>query len=303
MGRARYSNWQRQEWAAAHSRNLRNSRLKPLLKKLTLPGLASFVFCASFLAAQLPLEPVRDSGQSITGGYEGWYPNPDGSFSFLVGYFNRNQKETLEIPIGPNNRIEPGGPDQGQPTHFLPRRQWGVFTITVPKDFGDKKQTWTLVANGQTTSIPISLNPLWVIEPFKDAGIGNTPPILRFESEGIAYQGPPRGIARTFSTKLSERLDLTTWLMDDGLRPPEARPNNNPPATVTWSKFRGPGTVTFADAKPKVDVADGRASTWATFSVPGEYILRAQVNDASGDGGGGFQCCWTNVHVKVSVGP
>ena len=33
----------------------------------------------------------------------------------------------------------------------------------------------------------------------------------------------------------------------------------------------------------------------------GEYILRAQVNDRSGDGGGGFQCCWTNAHVKVSV--
>ena len=264
--------------------------------------MVSFIFCASFLAAQLPLEPVRDSGQSITGGYEGWYQNPDGSFSFLVGYFNRNQKETLEIPIGPNNRIEPGGPDQGQPTHFLPRRQWGVFTITVPKDFGDKKLTWTLVANGQTTSVPMSLNPLWVIEPFKDAGIGNTPPLLRFEPEGIAYQGPPRGIARTFSTKLSEELTLTAWLTDDGLRPPEARPNNNPPATITWSKFRGPGTVTFADAKPKMD-ADGKVSTSATFGVPGEYILRAQVNDASGDGGGGFQCCWTNVHVKVSVSP
>src|SRR5216117_2703897 len=60
-------------------------------------------------------------------------------------------RKTLDIPAGPNNRIEPGGPDQGQPTHFLPRRQWGVFTITVPKDFGDKKLTWTLVANGQTT--------------------------------------------------------------------------------------------------------------------------------------------------------
>jgi hypothetical protein len=37
--------------------------------------------------------------------------------------------------------------------------------------------------------------------------------------------------------------------------------------------------------------------------MPGEYILRGQSNDASGDGGGGFQCCWTNVHVKVTVTP
>jgi DNA-binding beta-propeller fold protein YncE len=50
-----------------------------------------------------------------------------------------------------------------------------------------------------------------------------------------------------------------------------------------------------------VDPADGKASTTATFSVPGEYILRLQANDSSGDGGGGFQCCWTNVLVAVSV--
>ena len=61
------------------------------------------------------------------------------------------------MPVGPNNRIEPGGPDQGQPTHFLPGGKWGVFTITVPKDFGDKKLTWTLVANGKPTVIPMSL--------------------------------------------------------------------------------------------------------------------------------------------------
>src|SRR5438128_5780360 len=130
---------------------------------------------------QLPMEPPHATGQSVTGAFEGWFANQDGSFSILLGYYNRNTKQELEIPIGPNNRIEPGGPDQGQPTHFLTGRQWGVFTVTVPKDFGNKKLTWTLVANGQTTSIPISLNPLWVIEPFKDAGIGNTPPIVRFE--------------------------------------------------------------------------------------------------------------------------
>src|SRR5262245_46156961 len=121
-------------------------------------------------------DPQKETGQSVTGAYEGWYPNPDGTSTLLVGYYNRNTKEVLDIPVGPNNRIEPGGPDQGQPTHFLPRRQWGVFTITVPKDFGDKRLTWTVVSNGQTTSIPLNLNPLWVVEPFKDAS-GNAPPV------------------------------------------------------------------------------------------------------------------------------
>ena len=258
---------------------------------------------AGFGRTQLPLEPPKDSGQSITGVFEGWYSNPDGSFTLLVGYFNRNQKEILDIPIGPNNRIEPGGPDQGQPTHFLPRRQWGVFTITVPKDFGDKKVVWTLVANGQTTSIPMNLNPLWFVEPLNAAGIGNTPPVVKFEPEGTGFQGPPRGISASFTTKVSAPLALTAWVTDDGRLPPEGRFRPGPSVTMFWSQFRGPGAVTFTEVRPSVAPANGKATTTATFSAPGEYILRAQANDTSGDGGGGFQCCWTNAHVKVTVTP
>src|ERR1041385_8293192 len=61
---------------------------------------------------QLPFEPPHDSGQSITGAFEGWFPNSDGSFSILLGYYNRNLKQEVDIPAGPDNRIEPGGPDQ-----------------------------------------------------------------------------------------------------------------------------------------------------------------------------------------------
>jgi hypothetical protein len=252
--------------------------------------------------AQLPMEPILDSGASITGAFEGWYKNNDGSYSILVGYLNRNQKQILDIPIGPDNHIDPGGPDQGQPTHFLPRRQWGVFTVTVPKDFGTKRLTWTITANGQTTSVPLHLDPLWVVEPFEDAGVGNTPPVVRFQQGGMAFTGPPRGFAATFNTKVNEALPLTAWVTDDGKQPPESRPRSGPPATIVWSKFRGPGDVTFDDPRPKLP-DDGKTSITAKFAAAGEYVLRLQVNDASGDGGGGFQCCWTNVHVKVTVLP
>jgi hypothetical protein len=251
-------------------------------------------------SGQLPLEPVRETGQSVTGAYEGWYQNPDGAYSLLVGYFNRNQKEALDIPVGPNNRIEPGGPDRGQPTHFLPRRQWGVFVITVPKDFGKSSLTWTIVANGQTTVIPMDLDPLWVVAPFKDIALGNTPPGVRFDAEGETHQGPPKGISRSYNTDLSHPLALPAWVSDDGVRAPEARTRSLIPA-VAWSKYRGPGDVVFDKAQPTVDEKTGSTTTRATFKTPGEYILRVQVNDATGDGGGGFQCCWTNAHVKVTV--
>ncbi len=94
---------------------------------------------------QLPgVEPLHESGQDVTPAFEGWFKNPDGSFELLFGYNNRNLKQELDIPIGPNNKVEPAVPMPGQPTHFMPRRGWGVFTVKVPKDFGTKKVTWTL---------------------------------------------------------------------------------------------------------------------------------------------------------------
>lgn len=261
---------------------------------------------------QLPIEPSHESGQSITGAFEGWFANPDGTYCILLGYYNRNTKRELDIPAGPNNRIEPGGPDQGQPTHFMTGRQWGVFTVTVPKDFGNKKLTWTLIANGQTTVIPMSLNPLWEVSPFVEAS-GNTPPFISFEEGKLGVQGP-RGSTATFTTTVASPLALSVWVSDDAKTPRSATQGLRfAPVTVGWSKFRGPGSVTFAESKPKVEkvetkltpapVFTGKASTTATFGEPGEYLLRLVANDASGDGGRGFQCCWSNAYAKVSVKP
>jgi hypothetical protein len=260
-------------------------------------------------AQQLPFEPAHDSGQSITGAFEGWFANADGSFRILVGYYNRNLKQEMDIPAGPNNRIEPGGPDRGQPTHFLPGRQWGVFTISVPKDFGEKQLTWTLVANGQTTTIPLNVKPLWELSPFVDAN-GNTPPFIGFAEAGPFVQGPA-GQSISLSATMTEPLALAVWVADDAHRAGAGLTPRTPPVTVTWSKFRGPGAVTFAKERPVVDKAEfqappstkfsGKASTTATFSQPGEYVLRVAANDWSGEGGNGFQCCWSNAQVKVSV--
>lgn len=258
---------------------------------------------------QLLVQPPHDAGQSVTGAYEGWFPNPDGTFSLLFGYLNRNYKEELDIPIGPENRIEPGGPDQGQPTHFLTRRQWGVFTVTVPKDFGTKKLTWTLTANGMTTVVPASMDPLWEINPFKDA-TNNTPPFIGFASAGPFVQGP-RGQSTSLSGTVANPLPLTVWVADDANVIPGATAPKAPAVGVSFSKFRGPGSVTFSNDKPTAEPADfkapeyakftGRATTSATFSEKGDYILRVQANDWSGEGGRGFQCCWSNAQIKISV--
>src|SRR5712672_3016510 len=121
-------------------------RIRAVSGLLVIAALGSGVFVRAGqqgvgqLPSPLPLSNViRERGSSVTPAYEGWYRDRDGSVRFLVGYFNRNTKQEFDIPAGPDNRIEPGDPDQGQPTHFDAGRQWGVFTLKVPKDFGTKK--------------------------------------------------------------------------------------------------------------------------------------------------------------------
>ena len=141
-------------------------------------------------AQQIPYEPAKQFGSGITGAFEGWYANPDGSHTFLVGYLNRNRAQEVAVPIGPNNRIEPGGPDQGQPAHFLPARQVGMFTVTVPKEFTvQQRLTWSITVNGQTNSIPLRLHPDYNISPFKDSAVGNTPPVLRLFDANLGRSG------------------------------------------------------------------------------------------------------------------
>jgi mannose-6-phosphate isomerase-like protein (cupin superfamily) len=256
------------------------------------------------LHAQVPgslpgVEPLHDSGMDVTPALEGWYKNPDGSYNITIGYHNRNQKQELDIPIGPNNKIEPGGPDQGQPTHFLPRRGWGVFTVTLPKDFGTKKITWTLTINGRTNTIPFGLDPRWEIDALKEGSVGNTPPVISFAENGPKGQGPRPVVATTTADTITP-LTLDVWATDDG-KSKSRNPPPGPPVRLTWSKYRGAGTVTFANAKPEINADTHRSTTTAKFSEPGEYWLRVVANDSSGEGGGGFQCCWTNGIVKVTV--
>jgi hypothetical protein len=275
----------------------------------------------------LPLsQTIRERGSSVTGAFEGWFYGKDGATYALVGYFNRNTKQEFDILPGPNNRIEPGGPDLGQPTHFSPGRQWGVFTVKLPKDLGTKKLSWTVVANGFTNTITLHTQADYVVEPYEDAANKNTPPAIKFDQNGPEFTGPPIAIAATYTATAGTPLALSTWLRDEGPKINVPEPSSRgrgrgaagrggrggagipaefqppPPLAISWSKFRGPGDVAFDNPKPSIDKEHGNKSTVnATFSAPGDYILRVQANDSTGEGGGGFQCCWTNAHVAVSV--
>lgn len=268
-------------------------------------------FIAASAAAQAPQaappQPSRDSGQTVTPAFEGWYKNADGTFSISFGYYNRNTAEVVDIPIGPNNNVSPGAADQGQPTRLHPRRHWGVFAVKVPANFGDKKVTWTLTLRGKTFAIAGSLRAQWEIDALKgEVGSFNTPPELRFDSAGPAGLGPAGIMGPPLTARVGQPLTLTVFATDDGAaeRSIASEGRANSPVALMWFVHQGAGVVTFAAANPSAAPPAGLATTTVTFAQAGTYMLRVRVNDASGvDNAGHQQCCWTNGYVKVTVTP
>src|SRR5271154_6859463 len=91
-----------------------------------------------------------NSGQDVVPSFDGWMRNPDGTFTMVFGYMNRNYQEEPVIAAGLDNKLEPGPADQGQPTYFLPRRHAWVFQVNVPADWGQKELVWSITAHGRT---------------------------------------------------------------------------------------------------------------------------------------------------------
>jgi hypothetical protein len=239
----------------------------------------------------------RATGAAVAPVFEGWEPNPDGTFNLYFGYQNRNWQEELDIPVGPANSFSPGPADRGQPTHFLVNRQKLIFAIVVPGDFGNQTLVWTIVSHGTTETVPGKLSPILQIDTRKDEN--NVAPIVNVGPEqAVSFPGPATLTA-----------SMTSGRTETASGPPAARGGRGRPSrlTVRWTKYRGPGTVTFAETAPPVK--DGRAVTTATFSEPGMYVLHALADEGSrGDAaqsGGipGFLCCWTNAQLTIVVKP
>ena len=249
--------------------------------------------CAAGAGAQTQF----DRGQNVQPVFEGWEENADGSFNLVFGYLNRNYEERPHIPVGPNNQFSPGEPDRGQPTHFYPRRQSFVFKVRVPVDFGDQDLVWTLTRVGRTDTATGSLWPVWEIDEnvvAHNRGLGtpeyvdNTAPRIEVVDES------------ELTVTMPETATLKVVVSDEGSgifapRRRRRRGSNRRPGpntqnvvdprraveagglAVTWLQHRGPGVVTFTPMSPPIEA--GAATTVASFSAPGTYVLRAVADD------------------------
>ncbi len=257
---------------------------------------------APSLGAQqdLPLAPVPPGGLHVSPWFEGWYRNDDGSFTLSFGFYNRNSEEIMEIPVGPDNRIEPAELNGPQPTSFTPGRERGVFALTVPADFADRDVVWTLTNRGGSHSVPGRVKSGAYELSHTPQAEGSVPPAVRHMEGGPPGRGPGGIMAgQTIQTRVGEPVTLRLYVDDLAAERPPV------PLTTTWSKFAGPaaGSVTF---EPRVQrgIADGVATTAVKFSVPGDYIVRGRVdNHAQRDSAPGEQCCWTNGYIRVTVAP
>jgi hypothetical protein len=253
----------------------------------------------------LPLTPLPPSGDIVAPVFDGWYQNPDGTFTFSFGYFNRNTEEIVEIPIGPNNFIEPAEFNGIQPTHFPPvnyggfsgRRERGTFAVTVPADFGERDVVWTLTHRGKTYSVPgRSTYGAYQLSHTPQAA-GTLPPLVKVDpnAEPIFGRGPEA--STNLTVRAGQPVTLWVWGEDRGER--ESRFQVN----ATWIKHQGPGDIAFEPVTARTPEAPGgELTTSAVFSAPGEYVVRVRVdNFTTSDSSFADQCCWSNGFYRVTV--
>ena len=255
---------------------------------------------------QFNIQLLRPSGGPVIPIFEGWFQHPDGSYELSFGYFNVNTEEVLDIPLGPDNFIEPGQYDGAQPTHFLPvpdgdRRHWGVFTVRVPADFGARDVVWTLRIDGRTFSVPGRVTrPPYQLHGWIFPGDTTASPLLSLERGGAQGRGPWGVTVGPVETRVGQPLPLMVWTTRDEPFRSDSRPIN-----LRWFKHQGTGEVTFSkpvsviDARAWTEGDTGLATTEATFSAPGTYVLRALAYNTIREFE--FQCCWTNGYIYVTV--
>jgi hypothetical protein len=293
-------------------------------RRLLAAGLAVATLIGSAALAgqnQRPLVPLPPGGLRVAPFFDGWYANPDGTITFSFGYSNLNQEE-VEIPLGPDNFIEPKQYDGRQPAYFASGtlggddggggrgdrrgRERGAFTVTVPAGFRDSV-VWTLHVHGQTYKVSGTAKS-GAYQLHWPMAMGSIPPLLRFSPDGPAGRGPTGIQADPMQTSVGVPLSLTIWIIDDSVRQEEPvvvkQRQERPAMNVTWFKHAGPGPVVFSRSKEPIAQLNATATVSATFKQPGEYVIRVRADNFGRlDTSPGNQCCWTNGYVKVSVTP
>lgn len=287
---------------------------------------------ATPLFAQLP-EHLRDyplavpgsTGESVAPFFNGWIKNDDGSVTMIFGFANQNREATVDVPLGPNNFIEPSKYDGVQPTHFPTYRRGGfvglqergAFAITVPAEEANDEVIWTLTSGGKTWSVPGRTTSTAYEMSNGERALGSLKPAIRFSMNGAEAASVEGIYASRITTSVGDPITLTAYVQDRGNRADyEENTMMAYPLGTEWVLHQGPAEPEFSQARisgrerARNSGESGSSgnngweevTTQATFSEPGDYIIRLRVdNFQAPDSQFDNVCCWSNGYVPVSV--
>ncbi len=298
-------------------------------------GKVNLITLLLLLLSNSTLAQSYTHGQHVEPAFEGWKPNPDGTFNMMFGYMNENWDEEPDVSIGDNNYFSPGEADRGQPTHFLPRRNRFTFEVTVPSDWGDRELVWTLSVNGVERKAFATLRQDYLVDNMVIAsetgslGAGTSSPESRANIPPVVtVPGDSVRVAR-----VGESINLTTHIWDDGLpetrrgstntseeldqrmmrRPTQVTVGKTNGLFLSWNVYRGPGNVTFDPPLPKPweDTRNAANSPWGNLWLPppvpedGIYNITATFEEPGSyvlwgraDDGGLYHDAYITVHVE-----
>ena len=150
---------------------------------------------------------------------------------------------------GPTTTSRPVLPDQGQPTHFQPRRNRFVFKVRVPADWGKKELVWTLTTKGKTEKAFASLREDSLVDNIVQAseqgalGAGVSSPAIRANvaPEITIDTGERRA-------QIGQPLTLIAVAKDDGVPRPRYGPDSREAERVAAARARATNSTPPAPA-------------------------------------------------------
>jgi hypothetical protein len=258
---------------------------------------------------EYPLATLHKSGDIVAPFFDGWYDNGDGTVTYSFGFLNRNTEEIVDIPLGENNKIEPAEYDGIQPTHFpvydrrglTGMRERGAFGVTVPMG---TEVVWTLTHAGRTYAVPGRSTHMAYQMSWGKAAFGSLHPAVRFTPDGPESRGSEGVVAERVQAKVGVPVTLTAMIQDRGDREGYDVESLVFPVNATFELHQGAPAVTFAPKMQRGIESEGWgvASTQATFSQPGEYVIRVRAdNFGAPDSRFDNMCCWSNGYIPVTV--
>ena len=283
---------------------------------------------ATSLYAQLP-ENLRDyplatrgaSGESVAPMFNGWVDNGDGTATMIFGFANLNRDSVLDIPLGPDNQLEPAELNGAQPTHFpvyayrglVGIQERGAFAVTVPKD---TEVVWTLNSAGRTYRVPGRAVSTAYEMSNDERALGTLKPAIRF-NPNCPESTTEEGIyAPRITASVGQEVTLTAYVQDRGNRADYDVAQLLFPLGTEWIMHQGPAEPDFEVAKISGQERAERSgesgasgsngweqvSTRVTFPEAGDYVIRLRVdNFTAPDSQFDNVCCWSNAYVPVTV--